>query len=54
VSRNKASKEEANYRQGYAEKHCEICTMFRKPDQCTAVKGKISPTALCDYFKRKT
>ena len=48
----KASKEEANYREGTKDKQCSQCTMFRPPDMCTAVKGDISPNDLCDYFKR--
>jgi hypothetical protein len=48
----KATKAEAHYRPGNSNRRCEICTMFVEPDQCTAVKGEISPGALCDYFER--
>lgn len=49
----KATKQKANYRNGTAKRHCGICSMFRKPDSCTAVEGKISPAKLCDYFERR-
>ena len=50
----KATKAEANYRHGTEPKCCARCTMFRGPNKCTAVQGDISPTAVCDYFKRKS
>lgn len=50
---DKATKAEAHYREGSAKKHCGICTMFRAPRACTAVKGDIRLTGLCDYFKLK-
>ena len=49
----RATKAAAHYRDGAETKHCAICTMFRAPDTCTAVKGKISPQALCDYFEQR-
>lgn len=49
----KSTKKEANYRVGNQYKHCADCTMFRQPNACTAVEGNISPSGLCDYFKRK-
>ena len=51
--RQKASKAEANYRKGSANKRCELCTMFRPPQDCTAVKGDISRNGVCDYFRRR-
>jgi hypothetical protein len=48
----KATKAHANYREGSPTKHCGLCTMFRPPHGCTAVKGTIEPTDVCDYFKR--
>jgi len=48
----KATKATANYRKGSPSKHCGLCSMFRPPADCTAVKGDISPTDLCDYFRR--
>lgn len=50
----KVTKAEAHYRNGTEAQRCAICSMFRAPDACTAVKGKISPQALCDYFERKS
>jgi Inorganic Pyrophosphatase len=47
----KLSKAAANYRTGSPDMQCSQCTMFRSPDACTAVKGEISPQALCDYFE---
>lgn len=51
---DKDSKDEANYRDGHGERRCANCTMFRPPASCTAVEGKIIPSGLCDYFKRKS
>lgn len=48
----KATKEQANYRKGVPHKHCGLCSMFRPPKSCTAVEGDISPTDVCDFFKR--
>lgn len=48
----KASKAKAHYRDGSKSRHCGLCTMFRKPHGCTAVKGKIDRDKLCDYFAR--
>lgn len=50
----KATQTKAHYtRCGTEAKHCSICTMFRPPDQCTAVAGKISRDGYCDYFKKR-
>lgn len=49
----KSSKAEADYRDGTAEEHCAVCTMFRPPNSCTAVKGMIREDGVCDYFKHK-
>jgi len=49
----KATKEQAHYRLGTAGQHCAQCTMFVRPDGCTSVQGKISPWAVCDFFKKK-
>lgn len=51
--RAKAPKATAHYRLGSNTTRCLLCTMFRSPDSCTAVTGKISPKGLCNYFKRK-
>jgi len=49
----KHSKEDAEYqarpRNGQI---CQNCTMFRAPNQCTAVKGSISPRGWCVWYKR--
>lgn len=50
----KAAKAKANYRYGTASRKCSLCSMFRPPHSCTAVLGEISPSALCDYFERKS
>lgn len=31
---------------------CQHCTMWRPPNQCSAVKGIISPNGWCSYYKR--
>ena len=33
---------------------CRDCTMFRKPHDCTLVKGHISPDGTCRRFYAKT
>lgn len=49
----KATKAEADYRDGTPEEHCGKCTMFRQPKSCTAVEGVIRYSGVCDYFKSK-
>lgn len=49
----KSSKKEANYRKGNVSRHCSMCTMWKPPAACTAVKGTIKPGDLCDYYKKK-
>lgn len=50
----KLTKKAANYRaDGSPQKHCAICTMFRKGNVCTSVQGYIAPDAVCKLFKRK-
>lgn len=49
----KMYKSEADYREGTPEEHCGVCSMFRPPASCTLVEGKIKPTGVCDYFKKK-
>lgn len=34
-------------------KHCAKCSMFRSPDKCVYVKGKVSPHGYCDAFDLK-
>lgn len=33
------------------ENYCSLCTMWKKPNQCTAVIGKIDPSGWCMLFK---
>lgn len=35
------------------EARCGLCVMFRLPDECTDVSGKISPQGWCKIFARK-
>ena len=49
----KATKTQANYRGGTAKKRCGICSMFQPPRGCSAVRGVISPQALCDFYEPK-
>lgn len=48
------TKSEARY-QEYPKgaQRCDKCTMFRAPDKCTLVQGKISPAGWSKYFERK-
>jgi hypothetical protein len=48
----KKTKEETNYRTGNSRRRCGICTMFVKPDGCTAVSGIIRPFGDCDLYER--
>jgi hypothetical protein len=50
----KATKTQANYRKGAADKHCVLCTTFCPPESCTAVAGRIELNFVCDFFKRTT
>ena len=48
----KLSKAAADYRQGEPNRRCGLCTMFEPTETGrTAVKGDISPKALCDLFE---
>jgi hypothetical protein len=49
----KVSKASVHYRGGVKDRRCGVCTMYVKPNGCTAVRGSISPHALCDLFERK-
>lgn len=53
AGKKKASKEEAGYVADSPTRQCHTCTMFRAPEACTAVKGKISPAGHCNYYKMK-
>lgn len=44
-------KDEANYRRAPSpERRCELCMMFREPNACSLVKGRIDPNFTCDHF----
>ncbi len=32
---------------------CADCSMFREPDSCTLVKGKIAKVGHCRYWEKK-
>ena len=50
----KASKAEAAYQdRGNGHKRCARCEMFRAPDQCTAVEGRISPQGWCRFYEQR-
>lgn len=51
---DKVSKEHAEYRGSpNGQQSCGRCTMFRQPDKCTTVAGKISPAGWCKYYEAK-
>lgn len=51
---SKQTKQQVNYRPAERNKRCGLCTMFRKPNGCTAVQGPVDPAhGLCDLFNRK-
>jgi hypothetical protein len=52
------SKQTANYhmaRDGTrdAQRECGDCSMFRRPNTCTLVKGHISSEGTCNHFAKK-
>jgi hypothetical protein len=54
IKEEKDSKQEANYQDSpKGDEYCEDCTMWREPNGCTAVEGKISPKGWCSYFEEK-
>jgi hypothetical protein len=54
IKEEKDSKQEANYQDSpRGDEYCEDCTMWREPNGCTAVEGKISPEGWCSYFEEK-
>lgn len=49
-----ASKEYAEYQtMPNGEEKCANCTMFRPPERCTYVDGKISPEGWCKQWEGK-
>jgi hypothetical protein len=34
-------------------KQCSTCSLFKAPNACQVVKGKISPTAYCKIYAKK-
>jgi 8-oxo-dGTP pyrophosphatase MutT (NUDIX family) len=49
----KVTKARAQYTDNGGLLPCKLCTMFRKPDRCTAVAGKISPLGHCRFYRPK-
>lgn len=50
----KVSKDYASYRSSpNGPQCCAKCTMFRQPQSCTTVNGKISPAGYCKYYEKK-
>lgn len=50
----KLSKAYAKYRDNpNGQQCCRKCTMFRQPQSCTTVNGKILPTGWCTYYEPK-
>lgn len=48
------TKAETNYRTYTVEdERCGLCSMFRRPNACTLVKGEIKPFKVCDEFDPK-
>jgi hypothetical protein len=47
------SKSEADYVNYVKEKRCDACSMFRPLDGCTLVKGSISPSGHCRFWRAK-
>ena len=48
------SKAEARYQEApKGTKRCRACSMFRDPQSCTLVIGKISPHGYCQHWEPK-
>jgi len=43
-----------NYRKGDGVKCCGNCVMFRRPDSCTLVIGKIDKDDVCNEWEAKS
>lgn len=53
LEKAKHSKAEAGYVAHIVKgQRCINCTMWRSPNKCSAVLGKISPDGWCKWFKR--
>jgi hypothetical protein len=51
----KASKESVNYQDNpKGNEKCSNCTMWRPPNACTSVKGKICPDGWCKLHMYKS
>src|SRR5581483_11872950 len=51
--KDKVAKAKVHYRVGSKDRHCSICTMWKPPHGCSAVKGTIAPKGVCDLYKPK-
>ena len=52
LSEDKSSKAEVNYQdEPKGNEKCSNCNMWRPPNGCTAVKGKICPDGWCKIHK---
>lgn len=50
----KVSKSTADYQNNpKGNQRCNQCTMWREPNQCTAVRGKIAADGWCKYYEKK-
>ena len=50
--RGKVSKRSVGYGWGVEYRRCALCTMWRPPESCTLVAGKIEASGVCDKFER--
>jgi hypothetical protein len=53
MARPLPSKQDVGYRAAGGDEPCKSCAMWVAPDSCRSVEGSISPTATCDYYRRK-
>jgi hypothetical protein len=49
----KVTKVQAVYRGGTGQRRCGTCSMFVAPSSCSAVRGIISPWAVCKFWERR-
>lgn len=54
TSSGKVTKSEADYVNYSRQRHCEDCTMFRPPGECTKVAGSISMVGTCRFWDAKS
>ncbi len=53
IDKDKFTKTEVDYSEGYKPAHCGICEHFLRPHSCEIVAGLIEPKMWCRKFKKR-